>query len=358
MINVTKSFLPDPEEYKKYVDGIWERAWLTNYGPLNIELEKKLKDYLEVDYFTFCTNGTIAIQVAIQTLGITGDILTTPFSYVATTNSIIWEKCNPVFVDIREDDFCIDHRLIEQKITKNTQAILAVHVFGFPCYIEEIEKIAKKHNLHVIYDAAHAFGVKYNGKSLLSYGTISTCSFHATKVFHTIEGGCIISNTEETAKKIKLSSIFGHVNDEYFQVGINAKNSEFHAAMGLCILPKIGNITEARKKIFSLYDQFLKFGPKLSKPTSALKFEYNYSYYPVLFENESILLKVKEELGNHKIFARRYFYPSLNKLSFVTYDPCPVSEDISSRILCLPLFYELNEEAINNISRIINKFIS
>ena len=358
MINVTKSFLPNLEEYKKYIDGIWDRAWLTNYGPLNIELEEKLKKYLVAEHLTFCTNGTIAIQVALKALNITGDVITTPFSYVATTNSILWENCNPIFVDIRPDDFCIDHRLIEEKITSKTQAILAVHVYGLPCHVKEIEAIAKKHHLKVIYDAAHAFGVNYNGKSLLTYGDISTCSFHATKIFHTIEGGCIISNNEELAKNVKLSSIFGHVNDDYFQVGINGKNSEFHAAMGLCVLPKIDLIIEQRKYIFDQYDSHILFNEKVRRPTSVLNFDYNFAYYPVIFETEELLLKVISDLKLEKINARRYFYPSLNKLNFVTDQPCPVSEDISKRVLCLPLYHDLADTDIERVSNIINKTLN
>jgi dTDP-4-amino-4,6-dideoxygalactose transaminase len=354
MINVTKAFLPPIEDYKKCIDGIWERAWLTNYGPLATELQNKLTDKLKVHSLSFCTNGTIAIQIALKALEIKGEVITTPFSYVATTNSLLWENCKPVFTDIREDDFCIDASKIEEKITKDTTAILAVHVYGLPCDIEAIEKIAKKHNLKVIYDAAHAFGVTYKNKSLLAYGDVSTCSFHATKLFHTGEGGAIVSNKTGYTEKIKLHQTFGHSEDDYFCLGINGKNSEFHAAMGLCNLPWVERIIQKRKEVSEKYNMELNFGDKLRKPHSVLDFEYNYAYYPVIFNSEKKLLEVRELLKKNQINTRRYFYPSLNNLPFIEYQKCPVSEDISSRVLALPIFFDLEEKDIIRISKLIN----
>jgi dTDP-4-amino-4,6-dideoxygalactose transaminase len=352
-INVTKTFLPPREIYDRYLNGIWESGWITNNGPLTKELTDQLKGFLGVDELVLCNNGTIAIQIALKALNITGEVITTPFSYVATTNSILWENCTPVFADIREDDFCIDASRIEEKITERTQAILAVHVYGLPCDVEKIEAIAKKHNLRVIYDAAHAFGVQYKDKSILSYGDISTCSFHATKLFHTVEGGAVIAKDPELSKRLQLLHMFGHIGDEYFCLGINGKNSEFHAAMGLSVLPFVKDIIAKRKTIFSIYDEMLNL-EKISKPKSVLSFDYNYAYYPVLFENEATLLRVREMLEKNGIFTRRYFYPSLNQLHFIKYQSCPVSENISKRILALPLFYELEKTAIERISQIIN----
>ena len=258
-IYVAKSFLPPIEDYQKYLRKIWETGQLTNQGPFLKEFEKKIKNYLNVKNFHFLSNGTIALQIALDSLGIQeGEIITTPFSYVATTSAILWQRCTPVFVDIEPNNFCIDPNKIEAAITKKTKAILAVHVFGYACDVEKIEKIAKKHNLKVIYDGAHAFGVKYKGKSLLDFGDISTCSFHATKLFHTIEGGaCIIKNLK-ISNKLELARRFGHDGDIHKQLGINAKNSEFHTAMGLCNLKHIGKIIKERKKISSLYDKSLK----------------------------------------------------------------------------------------------------
>jgi len=355
MINVTKTYLPDIEEYSTYLKGIWDRSWVTNYGPLFLELESKLKQHLNINNLTFCSNGTVAIDIALKALEVKGDVITTPFSYVATTNSIIWQNCNPVFADIRKDDLCIDASKIEEKITPKTTAILAVHVYGYPCDVEAIDVIAKKHNLKVIYDAAHAFGVKYKGKSLLNYGDISTCSFHATKIFHTIEGGAIISNSVELARKVKLMTTFGHEGDDYFSVGINGKNSEFHAAMGLCILPKIQDIINARKNVFSIYDSNLNFNKtKLTRPQSNLPLEYNYAYYPVIFETEEKLIEVRKLLVANDITTRRYFYPSLNNLPFLSYQQCAISEDIAKRVLSLPLYVDLEKEIVLKICTLIN----
>lgn len=356
MINVTKTFLPDREEYIKYIHEIWDRVQLTNNGPLLQKLEGELKRYLNINNLYYCSNGTVVLQIALKVLGIKKQVITTPFSYCATTNSILWENCTPVFVDIDRHTFNIDPKLIEQAITEDTEAIMATHVYGNPCDVDAIETIARRHNLKVIYDSAHAFGVTYKGRSLLSYGDISTCSFHATKVFHTIEGGALISNHDELHEKLHLLRAFGHRGDEeYLYAGINGKNSEFHAAMGLCNLPHVPSIIEARKAIFSLYDSELNWA-SLQKPQLAPDMEYNYAYYPIVFESEEVLKKVQSALTDQQIVPRRYFYPSLNTLTFLPQRfSCPVSEDISVRVLSLPLYVGLSEEDVKNISRIINQ---
>jgi dTDP-4-amino-4,6-dideoxygalactose transaminase len=357
-INVTKSFLPPKEEYQAYLSSIWETSWLTNNGPLVVELEKKISDYLDEKYFSFLGNGTIALQIAIKALDLSGEIITTPFSYCATTTSILWENLKPVFVDINPIDFNINADLIEASITKNTSAILATHVYGNPCNIEKIALIAKKHKLKVIYDAAHAFGVKYKGKSLLSYGDISTCSFHSTKVFHTIEGGSIVCHSPELFDKIKLLRSFGHILDDYHIAGINGKNSEFHAAMGLCNLNHLDKIIQDRKSIFRLYDAQLNW-QNLYKPTEKDEnLEYNFAYYPVVFENDEITEKVISKLNQENIYPRRYFFPSLNKLNYIVNNTkCSVSESISTRVLSLPLYPDLAPEIVSKISSIINSVI-
>src|SRR5690606_27065948 len=237
MIPVTKPFLPKVEEYDKYLASIWERQWLTNNGPLVNEFELKLKEYLDVNHLLYVSNGTIALQIAIKALELSGEIITTPFSFVATTSSIVWEGCKPVFVDIDSETFNIDPRKIESAITPSTSAILATHVYGNPCDIDAIQKIADKYNLKVIYDAAHCFGTKYKGKSVFDYGDISTTSFHATKLFHSIEGGAVFTRCPELLKKMSFIRNFGHNGPSDFkELGLNGKNSEFHAAMGLCNL--------------------------------------------------------------------------------------------------------------------------
>ena len=359
MINVTKTYLPDFDAYAAILKRAWDKSWITNNGELVVELEKKLQDFAGTKHLLFCSNGTVVLQMALKALDITGEVITTPFSYVATTNVILWEGCTPVFADIDRETLCIDPDKIEALITKNTQAILATHVYGIPCDVDKIEAIAAKHNLKVIYDAAHAFGCTYKGKSLLTYGDVSTCSFHATKVFHTVEGGCITCKDEALNKKLSLYRSFGHYADDYFSVGINAKNSEFHAAMGLAVLPEIANLITARKNVFELYNQFLS--PALKRVNHQYKdFEYNYAYYPVLFSDEKSMQKVKSALEQEGINTRRYFYPSLNTVPQLKGkgESCPVSEDISSRILSLPLYPGLSVEDVKRISDIINSTLA
>jgi dTDP-4-amino-4,6-dideoxygalactose transaminase len=356
MINVTKTFFPPIEEYFNYISKIWENQWLTNRGALTIDLENKLKNYLEINNIILMTNGTIPLQIALKILGNTGEIITTPFSYIATTSSILWENCKPVFVDIDSEYLTIDEQKIEASITDSTTCILATHVFGNPCNIEAIEKIAKKHNLFVIYDAAHCFGVKYNQKSIFEYGDISTCSFHATKIFHTGEGGALICNNPNYLSKVFYSHNFGHDGPLSFHgLGINGKVSELQSAMGLAVLSHIDEIFLKRKEVVSYYNENLTFKYfrkiKIRKNT-----QWNYSYYPIIFDNEEILLAVQLELNKQNIFPRRYFYPSLNSIDFVNGGVMPISESISSKILCLPLSNEIQEESLSLICDIISKF--
>ena len=354
-INVTKTFLPPLVEYEAYLKQIWANEQLTNQGPLVIELEQKLKDYLGVQNFHFVSNGTMALQVALRALDINeGEVITTPFSYVATTSSILWERCTPVFVDIDPETLCIDATKIEPAITDKTKAIMPVHVFGQPCDVEATDTIAKKHNLKVIYDAAHAFGVQYKGKSLIDYGDISICSFHATKLFHTIEGGALIIKDKAISDKVAVIKRFGHNYDEHLMLGINAKASEFQAAMGLCNLKHLSYIIEARKQVVEQYNQLLgkRFGVR--QPPEGTT--YNYAYYPIIFDNEMQLLAAMKKLNQFNIFPRRYFYPSLNKLPYLEdSQSCPISEGITLRILCLPLYVGLEPGAINKICEILTK---
>lgn len=359
MINVTKTYLPPFDEYAAILKRAWDKGWVTNHGELVQELEQKLKEYLHVDNLLFCSNGTIVLQIALKALNITKEVITTPFSYVATTNAILWEGCKPVFVDIDPETLCIDADKIEDGITNDTQAILATHVYGLPCNTDKIETIARKYNLKVIYDGAHAFGCEYKGKSLLSYGDISTCSFHATKLFHTVEGGCLISNDKEQHKKQLLYRSFGHIGDEYYSVGINGKNSELHAAMGLAVLPKIAEQITERRNLFETYYALLP--ENIKKPCYNIEsFIYNYSYYPVIFENERSMQAVRDALMNNQVNTRRYFYPSLNLIpqTIRTGQSCPVSEDISVRVLCLPLYVGLKESEINMISSVIKNALA
>ncbi len=356
MIPVTKPFLPPKEKYLEYITGIWDRKWLTNHGPLVQELEAKLKELFQSDLLFFCGNGTVVLQMALKALNLTGEIITTPFSYVATTSAILWENCTPVFTDVKESDCNIDPVKIEAAITLRTQAILATHVYGNPCDTDALETIAKKHGLKIIYDAAHAFGTEYKGRQLLTYGDISTCSFHATKVFHTIEGGLIMTNDKALADKISLLRQFGHVGDEHLSLGINGKNSEFHAAMGLCNLPYKEEIKSARKKICDLYTSGLS--DKLLVPVAMESTVSNYAYFPVMFPSGEAREKATAALNVQNIFPRRYFYPSLNKLPYISPGAhCPISESLSERVCTLPLYTDLATEDVQRIISIINATI-
>lgn len=293
--------------------------------------------------------------MAIKALELKGDIITTPFSFVATTSSIVWENCQPVFVDIDKDSLNIDANKIEAAITDKTSAILATHVYGNPCDVVKIEEIAKKHNLKVIYDAAHAFGVEINGKSIFEYGNISTCSLHATKLYHSTEGGLIITKDPELLKKLAYIRNFGFDGPENFaELGLNGKNSEFHAAMGLANLKHIDSIHKKRKEITERYDEKLQ-NLKARRPIWHSDSENNFSYYPIVFESEELMLKVIEHLKLHEIYTRRYFYPSLaNSLPYVKSESSlPITEDIAKRVLCLPLYVDLTLEEVDMISRLM-----
>ena len=352
-INVTKVFLPPIDEYRSYLNQIWRTHQLTNQGPLLLEFERQVIEYLDVPNLHFVANGTMALQLALRAFNINGsEVITTPFSYVATTSSILWENCYPKFVDIDPESLCIDPNKIEAAITRRTKAIMPVHVFGHPCDVEKIGLIAKKHNLKVIYDGAHAFGVKYQGRSLLDYGDISVCSFHATKLFHTIEGGCLITKNKKTSNNIELMKRFGHNGDDHYMLGINGKATEFQAAMGLCNLKYVDSIIQHRKKLVNLYDKLLNQPRKMIARKGT---EHNYSYYPIVFGDENKLLKVIKRLNKENIFPRRYFFPSLNTLPYLSsYQACPISEDISKRILCLPLYFGLGEDNVRRVCEAVN----
>lgn len=356
-IYVTKSYLPPLEEYIQEISTIWNSHQLTNYGLLNNKLLLRLKKYLQIDNLHYVTNGTTALQLALDALNITsGEIITTPFTFIATTNSILWQRCKPVFVDINDVDFNIDVTKIEEKITSNTKAILAVHCFGLPCDVKKIEQIAKNHNLKVIYDAAHSFGTKINNKSILAYGDISCCSFHATKVFHTIEGGLCAVNNKKVNEKLESIKHFGLKDEKYKYVGINAKNSEFHAAMGICVLNHFKEIIKIRKSKSELYRKNLS--SKLYIPSLPKNFQYNYIYFPVLFETEKQLVAVLNSLKKKNIYPKRYFYPCTNHALYrKNIDNTPIAENISKRIVCLPLDTYISDLNIIDICNIINEIV-
>ncbi len=346
-IPVTRTFLPPLAEYTELLEGIWERGYVTNNGPLLVELEKDLVPYHGMKHVLFAGNGTITLQLALRALDITGEVITTPFSYVATTTTLLWERCAPVFVDIESDGFNIDAGKIEAAITPRTQAILATHVYGLPCDVEKIQNIAKKHGLKVIYDAAHAFGTEYKGRPLLSYGDISSCCFHATKIFHTVEGGSLACNDDGLYRALFLMRSFGHIKDDHFLAGINAKNSEFHAAMGKLVLRYFPTILERRKQQWTRYAQGLK-GMRIAQVPAETR--YNHAYFPLVLGSESQLMAVMAGLAEIDVLPRRYFYPSLSALPYLTFNgTCPIAEDLAPRVMCLPLYHDLTESDIDRI---------
>lgn len=354
MIPVTKTFLPPQEEFQAILQEAWGAGWITNRGVLVGRLEEKLKGYLGVANLIATTNGTLPLQIALKLFGKGGEVITTPFSYVATVSSIVWEGCAPVFVDIHPEYLTIDETQIEAAITSKTTAILATHVFGNPCHVDAIEAIAQKHKLKVIYDAAHAFGVTYRKKSIFNYGDVSTCSFHATKLFHTGEGGAVFCTDKELFHQLFYSHNFGHNGPlDFYGLGINAKMSELQAAMGLAVLPYLDAILAKRKTLYQAYIAGLQNGRVLQFQTIRTGTQYNYAYFPLIFPTESILLKVVGALQKLQVFPRRYFCPSLNNLPYVVHRPMPVSESIARRILCLPLYYELTENQVAEISQTV-----
>lgn len=365
-IFVTRPALPPLEEFTPYLQKIWDNQWLTNDGPFHQEFERELGKYLGVEHISVVSNGTLALMIAIQALRITGEVITTPFSFVATTHSLWWNNIKPVFVDIEDKYFNIDPQKIEASITPKTTAIMPVHVYGNPCYVEEIERIADIYGLRVIYDAAHAFGVKYKGKSILNWGDISTISFHATKVFNTIEGGAIICKDERTKKRIDLLKNFGFADETVvIEPGINAKMNEVQAAYGLLQLKYVDGYISKRKDVVALYNQLLKDVKGIRTFDPDIKdLEHGYPYYPILINMKEYGMGRDDlyyKLQKNDIFGRRYFYPLIS--DFPTYrglpsasaDNIPVATQIAKDVICLPIYPNLKSDDIEKICRIIKE---
>ncbi|WP_114700218.1 DegT/DnrJ/EryC1/StrS family aminotransferase [Psychrobacter proteolyticus] len=351
MIPVTKAYLPNKEKYQSYIDRIFQSGWLTNNGSLLQELEGRLAEYLGVKNIILVANGSFALQLAYKALDLKGEVITTPFSFIATTSTLAWEGLKPIFADINPRTFNIDPGQIEAQITPSTSAIVPVHVFGNPCNIEEIQAIADKHNLKVIYDAAHAFGSEYKNQSVLNFGDISTLSFHSTKLFHTIEGGAVITSDDELAKKIRLMINFGIESPTTIDsVGTNAKMNEFEAAMGLCVLDEIDTIRQRREDIWQDYTNKLSNIVEMQQWSEHGK--NNCAYAPILFDSEEQLLKIEAKLKENDILPRRYFYPSLDTLPYLdSKQICNNSRNIASRILCLPIYPNLK---LDDVQKILN----
>lgn len=357
-IFVTKPFLPPLKEFLPYLESIWDKKILTNGGPMHKEFESKLCEYLEIEHISLFTNGTIALVTALQSLRITGEVITTPYSFVATAHSLLWNGITPVFVDIDPKSLNIDPNKIEAAITPRTTAIMPVHCYGSPCDMEKIEAIADNYNLKVIYDAAHAFGVKKNNKTILSNGDLSVLSFHATKIFNTFEGGAIVSPDAKTKQRIDHLKNFGFVNETtVVAAGINGKMSEFNAALGLIQLKYIDEIIQKRKKIAQKYFSAINEIKGISTVIDTNNSTTNFSYFPILIEDSYPMSRddLYEKFKIENIHCRRYFYPLISSFPMYRNLPnniekaTPIAQKISNQVLCLPIYPDLEDSEIERI---------
>ncbi|MCF8333444.1 MAG: DegT/DnrJ/EryC1/StrS family aminotransferase [Bacteroidales bacterium] len=367
-ILVTQPALPDLEEFIPYLREIWDSKWLTNQGKFHQQLEKKLAEYLGVPYISLFTNGTLALVVSLQALRITEEVITSPYSFVATTHALWWNNIQPVFADIESDYLTLNPEKVEAAITPKTTAILPVHVYGNPSAMEELQEIADIHGLRIIYDAAHAFGVTYKDCSVMNWGDLSILSFHATKVFNTFEGGAIVSHDENMKKRIDYLKNFGfQQEDNVIGPGINAKMNEFQAALGLAQLKHHEENVTKRKKIHDLYKKQLGDVAGLSFSNIRENTSYNYAYFPV-FIHENKYNKSRDELYNHLktrgYYTRKYFYPLISNFPIYKGQPSaepsnlPIASDIADKVLCLPIYPDLDHEYVRDICRIIKEFKS
>ena len=363
-ITVTSPLLPNLEEFNTLIKEIWEDKWITNNGRFHKQLEKELAEYLDVPYVSLFTNGTLPLLTALQALRVTGEVITTPYSFVATTHCIWWSGCKPVFVDIDPSTGNIDPDKIEAAITPKTTAIMPVHVYGKPCDTDKIQEIADKYGLKVIYDAAHAFGVKVNGKSILNTGDMSTLSFHATKVYNTLEGGAMVMHDEITKKRIDYLKNFGFAGEtEVIAPGINSKVDEVRAAYGILNLRQVDAAIEARHQAAIIYRNALKGIEGITYMEDMPNVKHNYSYFPIFIDSEKYGMTRDElyfKMKDVNVLGRRYFYPLISEFS--TYrglpsaskENLPNAHKMANSVICLPMHHELSEE---DMSRIINTIV-
>lgn len=350
-LHVTSSFLPPLNEYIAYLEKIWDSKQVTNNGPFVRKLESQLAHYLEAKHVIPVTNGDTGLRLALRALEVSGEVITTPLTYVSTLSSIAWSGLTPVFADIQKDSLTIDPQAVEEAITARTGAIMATHVYGIPCDVRRLETIADKYGLRLIYDAAHAFGVNYLERRLTNFGEVSMVSLHGTKLFHTCEGGILVTDDDQIAERLEWMRRSGHRGTEAFHgLGINAKMSELHAAMGLCNLKHLDFIIDRRKRAWEAYKKLLcgRYGlslPRLPETTS-----YNYAYFPVLFRSEADLQCALQTMAERNIFPRRYFYPALNQVAELgARAPMPVADDVSCRVLCLPLSESITRDDVQQV---------
>ncbi len=360
-IYVTKPNLPSMEAYIAEIAEIWDTHYLTNFGTKHQQLEAQLQKYMQVSHTVLCSNGHMALELALSALGMQGEIITTPFSFISTTHAIVRSNNTPVFCDICAEDYTMDATKIEDCMTEKTIAILPVHVYGHICDVEAIERIAQKYGVAVIYDAAHAFGIRKNGRGIASYGDASTFSFHATKVFHTIEGGCICTQNDALARRLCAMRNFGLSDSEHASyVAPNAKMNEFQAAMGICNLRMVEDTIQKRKKLYMTYYENLQGIAGITLPNLQKNIEYNYAYFPILFDAEQFGKSRDEiciELQKHNVYARKYFYPLITEhtcyQAYAAQYDTPIAKKVSSQVLTLPLYPDLAQEDALFICKII-----
>ena len=360
-VYVTRARTPQFEAFCGQWQKIADSGWLTNDGPFVRQLEKELSAYLGCTHLVVCSSGTTALMLALHCSGLRGKkVAVTAYTYVATLSALLWIGCTPVFVDIDPKTFCMSPQNLEQTFAAHPDiaGVVPVHIYGLACDDAALGAVCRRHNATLIYDAAQAFGSTWQGLSLLDFGDYSICSFHATKIFHTVEGGCVVAHSREAQEALALARAFGHRGDTHYTLGINAKMSELHAAMGLCLLPQTTTEIAHRKELHARYDAALVNVP-LSRPQPAQGLDWNYAYYPVLLPDEATLRRVLAALAEDNIHPRRYFYPALTTLPYVQQwrRSCPVAEDAAERMLCLPLYSGLSQKAINAIASRINKQI-
>lgn len=359
VITVTSPLLPSLDDFMPYLQDIWNRKWLTNNGHYHQELEKALCEYLKVPYISLFTNGTLPLITALQALRITGEVITTPYSFVATTHSLWWNGIKPVFVDIEPVTGNLDPDKIEAAITPRTTAIMPVHVYGQPCDTKRIQEIADKYGLKVIYDAAHAFGVEVNGESILNAGDMSTLSFHATKVYNTIEGGALVMHDEATKKRIDYLKNFGFAGETTVVApGINSKMDEVRSAYGLLNLKQVDAAIESRHRVADQYREALRDVPGIRVMEDTPGVRHNYSYFPIFIDAEKYGMTRDElyfKMKENNVLGRRYFYPLISEFS--TYrglesarpENLPMATHIADTVICLPMYHSLTEEDVKRI---------
>lgn len=355
-VHVTRAVLPSSSVYNTYLEEVFTSGHLTNEGRFAMRLEKELAERFDIPFLSLCTNGTLSLQLALHLKALHGrEVITTPFTYVATASALLWEHCAPVFADVDEETLCLSPKAVEEALSDKTAGVLPVHIYGNACDVEGFAALSEKYKLPCVYDAAQAVGSSYKGKSLLAYGDAAICSFHATKVFHTVEGGGVVVHSEEDHRALSLLRAFGHRGDTHYGLGINAKLSELHAVMGLALLPVLDDNIRSRERISKQYDAAFPLSG-LRRPTLHAGLEYNYAYYPVLFDDPARRERVVARLNADGIHPRRYFSPSINTIDYMPRRfSCPVAEDAAERVLCLPLYAELEASVIDRILRIIRQ---